>query len=275
MIEYKGRVAVVSGGGDGIGRALVGELARRGCDVAVLDIDRDAAERVAEKAAALGVRTTAARCDVSVLAEVEEAKSAVCDTLGAPSIIWANAGVGSMGGILTMEQRNLDWLYDVNVKGMLNVLRNFAGNLGELPGGGAIGLTASVSGFTPLGAYAAAYGATKHAVVGIGEALRAELAETAIGVTILCPGLINTRIWDAGRARPDRFGGETRMPNALGARWRDHGMSADWVAHEAVDAMAQGGGYVSPVDPHSQGDYAAHAERIMASFRFPGSTGPH
>lgn len=269
MFKIAGRVAVVTGAGEGIGRALALGLARAGADVAVIDIDVAAAVRVAGEISAIGRRGKAIDCDVSQRADIEAAAGMVLAELGEPGIVWANAGVGAMGGVLGMGESNLDWLYSVNVMGMLHTLRAFAGDLTRQPGGGAIGLTSSVSGFTPLGAYAAAYGATKHAVVGIGEALRAELAETGIGITILCPGLINTRIWDAGRARPERFGGETRLPEEVGERWRNHGMSADWVAEEAIATLQSGGGYVSPVDPHSKDDYRVHAETIAASFRFP------
>lgn len=268
MIDIAGRISVVSGAGGGIGRALALELARCGADVAVLDIDSGAASAVANEIVALGRRAVSVRCDVSIIGDVDAAAKIVALELGLPTIVWANAGVGSMGGLLAMAQSNLDWIYDVNVKGMLNVLRVFASKLAGERTGGAIGLTASVSGFTPLGGYAAAYGATKYAVVGIGEALRAELADTGIGVTILCPGLINTRIWDAGRVRPERYGGETRLNDEIGERWRTHGMPADWVAIEALSTLVAGGGYVSPVDPHSKEDYKRQADSIMGSFRF-------
>lgn len=269
MLDLNGRIGVVSGAGDGIGRTLALELARRGADVAVLDIDAGAAEKVADEIAAMGTRSVGIGCDVSLASDVSHAVDAVGAGLGRPTIVWANAGVGAMGGLLAMAQSDCDWIYEVNVKGTLNILRAFAADLSARGNGGAIGITASVSGLTPLASYAAGYGATKHAVVGIGEALRAELEGSDIGVTILCPGLINTRIWDAARSRPERFGGEFRLPEAIGDRWRTQGMSAEWVAAEAIATLRAGGGYVSPVDPHSRQDYAVHAERIKASFRFP------
>lgn len=269
MLDLEGRIAVVSGAGNGIGRALALELAQRGADVAVLDIDAAAATKVGNEVAALGRQSVGIACDVSLASDGYRAVEAVGAKLGSPTIIWANAGVGAMGGLLAMAQSDCDWIYEVNVKGTLNVLRAFASNLVARGDGGAIGITASISGLTPLASYAAGYGATKHAVVGIGEALRAELDGSNIGVTILCPGLINTRIWDAARARPQRFGGELRLPDVIGERWRTQGMSAEWVAAEAIRCLRTGGGYVSPVDPHSKHDYALHADQIKASFCFP------
>jgi NAD(P)-dependent dehydrogenase (short-subunit alcohol dehydrogenase family) len=270
MLEsFKGHAAVVSGGGEGIGRELALSFARAGLSVAILDVDGEAAEMTADAARDFGVKALAIVCDVSAEADLEQAKEKVLSDIGQPRLVWSNAGVGAMGGILSMEKANLDWIYAVNVGGMIATLRAFAAPLRSMDGPRHIGLTASVSGLTGIGAYAAAYGATKYAVIGLGEGLRAELEGAGIGVTIACPGLVNTRIWDAGRARPARYGGETRMPDALGDSWRQHGMSAAWVAQACIAQINRGGGYVSPVDPHSKDDFVKRAAEIESSFCFP------
>ena len=267
--EFKGRTAVVSGAAEGIGRALALAFADAGLNVGLLDINSEAVSTLAREIAAKGVKSAIGVCDVSLRDQVDSAASSVESALGPASLVWANAGVGSMGGVIGMPQDELDWIYSVNVNGMLNVVRRFGGPLQKLEGPRHIGLTASVSGLTAIGAYAAGYGATKFAVIGIGEALKAELEDTDIGVTILCPGLVNTRIWDAGKARPERFGGQSHLPEEVGDRWREHGMTPDWVASEAVRTVQSGGGYISPVDPHSRDDFDSRAAMIRSSFSFP------
>ena len=271
--DFRGKCAVVTGAGEGIGREIARALAKSGMNLAILDINAETATQLAEEIQSSGLAAVGIVCDVSLREDVEGAAAQVLSKLGQPSIVWANAGVGSMGGILSMDQANLDWIYEVNVLGMMNTLRAFAGGLRNLEGNRHIGITASVSGLTAIGGYAAAYGATKFAVVGIGEALRAELDGSGIGVTICCPGLVNTRIWNAGKARPERYGGQSLLPEEIGERWRQHGMSPKWIAEMALQTVADGGGYVSPVDPHSLEDFKKRNDEIVGSFRFdPRST---
>jgi NAD(P)-dependent dehydrogenase (short-subunit alcohol dehydrogenase family) len=269
LTKYAGAAAVVSGGGDGIGRSLALALAGAQMDVAVLDIRQEAADSVAAEIAALGVRSLAIACDVSQGDQVSKAARQCRDALGQPRIVWSNAGVGAMGGLLEMPIETIEWIMAVNVMGMIHVVREFGAPLKTMEGPRHIGLTASISGLTQPGPHIATYGMSKFAVVGMGEVLRAELGDSGVGVSIVCPGLINTNIWNATRSRPDRFGGAEDVPDAVGDRWREHGMSADWVAKEAMAAIAAGGGYVCPVDPHSLDDYNRRHAEIMASFRHP------
>lgn len=269
MLEpFRSGVAVVTGAGDGIGRALALELASCGLSVAVLDIRRDAAEDVAGEIEQLGVPAAAYACDVAERDQVEAVRDCIARDLGEPRLVWANAGVGAPGAITEMEPSQVDWLYAVNIGGTYNTLRAFVPGLKALEGPRLVGLTASVSGITNIGAWAAVYGATKYAMVGIGEGLIAELEGTGIGVTIACPGLVNTRIWDAGRARQDRFGGVRRVPESVGERWRAQGMDVGWVARTILEGAEAGMAYVSPVDPHSALDFSRRAETIQSSFRF-------
>jgi NAD(P)-dependent dehydrogenase (short-subunit alcohol dehydrogenase family) len=267
--DFRGHTAVISGAGSGIGRSLALGLARAGVGVAALDIDADQARAVAGAARDMGVPALGLGCDVALRTEVEAAHERILKALGQPRLVWANAGVGAMGGPLGMAQADLDWIWSVNVTGVLNVVRTCAAPMRALTGARHVGLTASVSGLTAMGAYAAGYGATKHAVIGIGEGLRAELEGSGMGVTILCPGLVATRIWDGARVRPARHGGPVEMPHAVGDRWRIHGMDPDWVAALALARVDAGGGYVAPVDPHSRDDFARRAAEIDAAFHFP------
>ncbi len=237
MHDLSDATAVVTGGGDGIGRALVLELARSGADVAVADIREDAARAVADEARALGVRATSAVCDVSDADSIERWASSVADELGPVRIVWANAGLGIGQGFTSARRQNLRWMYSVNVDGVIDTVRAFADALKGADGFRAIGITGSMAGLTRPDGATPAYSATKYAVVGIAEGLRAELEPEGIGVTLLCPGLVNTRIWDGARARPERFGGPRHLPEEVGERWRSAGMSPDDVARWGVEAL--------------------------------------
>lgn len=239
MSRLEGGIAVVTGGGDGIGRALILEAARRGMDVAIADIRLEAARAVAAEVEALGRRALPLVCDVSDPASIEDAAAAVTTRLGRVNLVWANAGLGIGQGFLDARRRNLEWMYRVNVDGTIDTLRGFHAVFAE-SGLRHYGITGSMAGLTPSGGGSPAYDATKYAVVGIAEGLRAELAGSDIGVTLLCPGLVNTRIWDGARARPERYGGARNLPEETGERWRRDGMSAEFVAAAALDAVEAG-----------------------------------
>ena len=269
--QFKGRGAVVTGGARGIGRALTLALAEAGLSVAILDVDEAAGAETADAAQKRGVEALAVRCDVSLPDDLDHAYKEVERALGVPGLLWANTGVGAMGGVLSNPDENLDWVYGVNVLGMARTLRRFVGPMREAGRPGHVGITASVAGLTPIRSYAALYGASKFGVIGLAEALRAELGEAndPIGVTVLCPGLVATRIWDAGRARPERFGGATSLPEEVGQRWREEGMDPAWIARVALERADAGGGYVTPVDPHSKDDLQARHDMLLRSMVYP------
>jgi NAD(P)-dependent dehydrogenase (short-subunit alcohol dehydrogenase family) len=269
MSRLAGGVAVVTGGGDGIGRALVLEAARRGMRLAVADIRQDAALQVAAEVQALGGEAIALACDVSDPASIEDAAAAVTTRYGHANLVWANAGIGIAGGFLDARRRNLDWMYRVNVYGTFDTLRGFHA---LLPGTGLrhFGITGSMAGLTASAGASPAYDASKYAVVGIAEGLRAELEGTGTGVTLLCPGLVNTRIWDGGRARPGRFGGPRSQPEETGERWRRDGMDPAFVARAALDAVeADAFHVVVPETPDRADAIRARGDALLAALRTP------
>ncbi|MDJ0785757.1 MAG: SDR family NAD(P)-dependent oxidoreductase [Myxococcota bacterium] len=271
MQDLGGRTAVMTGGGDGIGRALVLALAQAGADVAVLDIREDAAQSVAEEARSLGVRALAHGCDVSDEASIEAAAARVAAELGPVHVVWANAGLGIAQGFADGPRSNLRWMYSVNVDGVIDTIRAFVPVLREQEGFRAVGVTGSMAGLTHPEGLTPAYAASKYAVVGIAEGLRCELAPEGIGVTLLCPGLVNTRIWDGARARPERFGGPRHLPEEIGERWRSQGMSASDVAAHGVDALREGRFFaLMPDDEERAGELTRRHEELMAGIRYPG-----
>lgn len=193
-----GQVAVVTGGGSGIGRALVERCAAAGMKVVVADVDADAA---AEVAAGLDVETLVQRVDVAREDEVEALAAAAVERFGRVHLVCNNAGVVARSDPWTGPLSAWKWVMDVNFWGVVHGVRAFLPHL-VVGGGGHIVNTASVAGILP--GFSAAYDASKHAVVAISEDLYNEVrsAGLPIGVSVLCPGWVNTNLLDAERSWP-------------------------------------------------------------------------
>jgi NAD(P)-dependent dehydrogenase (short-subunit alcohol dehydrogenase family) len=191
--ELDGKVAVITGGGSGIGASLARACAAEGMRVVVVDVS---GERAASVAAELPDGTAVARAvDVSDAASVEALADFAFDTFGAVHLLCNNAGVSPAGRIWDFTDDEWRWLLGVNVHGVANGIRSFVPRMIE-QGEGHIVNTGSGASFvsTPrLGPYCA----TKHAIVGLSEALRYELDGTGIGVSVLVPAGVNTNIGDS------------------------------------------------------------------------------
>jgi NAD(P)-dependent dehydrogenase (short-subunit alcohol dehydrogenase family) len=192
-----GKVAVITGGGSGIGASLAEACAAEGMRVVVADVNGDRAEAVASE---LPDDTAFGKAvDVSDAAQVQELADFAFDTFGAVHLLCNNAGVSPVGRVWDYSDEDFHWLVGVNLFGVMNGLRAFVPRMIE-QGEGHIVNTGSGASFvsTPrLGPYCA----TKHAIVGLSEALRYELEGTGIGVSVLVPAGVNTNIGESG-ARP-------------------------------------------------------------------------
>ncbi len=195
--ELDGKVAVITGGGSGIGASLARACAEDGMRVVVADVNGDRAEAIASE---LPHDTAAFKpVDVSDAAQVQELADFAFDTFGAVHLLCNNAGVSPVGRVWDYSDEDFRWLVGVNLFGVANGIRSFVPRMIE-QGEGHIVNTGSGASFvsTPrLGPYCA----TKHAIVGLSEALRYELEGTGIGVSVLVPAGVNTNIADSG-ARP-------------------------------------------------------------------------
>jgi NAD(P)-dependent dehydrogenase (short-subunit alcohol dehydrogenase family) len=218
--DYSGRWAMVTGAGDGIGRALALGFAREGMPVAVLDIRADSAQAVAEEVRALGVDARALAVDVADRdALVVAADGLACDGI-VPSMVWANAGVGAGATVVGSSRRTIEWVLGVNILSVCWTAQAFGPRLKAAGGPRHFGVTCSTASLTDVTGPFTLYAASKQGTAGIAEAIAAELRPEGIGVTLLYPGLLDTGIWNAGRARPERFGGPVEMPWEVGATWR-------------------------------------------------------
>ncbi len=209
MEQLEGKVAVVTGGASGIGLAIAHRLAAEKVRLVLLDVEAgplDAAERALRDA---GAEVLALQVDVSKPAQLEAAAVRAREAFGLAQIVVNNAGVGGgTGPIWTLSQADWAWALDVNLWGVIHGLRLFLPALVASGEEGHVVNTASMAGLTST-PWLAPYTATKHAVVAISECLakELELAGSKVGVSVLCPGFVKTRIHQSMRNRPDELGG--------------------------------------------------------------------
>jgi NAD(P)-dependent dehydrogenase (short-subunit alcohol dehydrogenase family) len=197
-MELREKVAVVTGGGSGIGRALCLALAAEGCaGVVVADLDEAAAEAVAAEVEAAGAAALAVACDVGDPAQVDGVRDLAVRRFGTVHLICNNAGILRSGAAWETTLSEWDATFSVNVWGVVNGIRTFVPHL-IAQGEGHVVNTASLAGLTTNPGLAA-YNASKHAVVAITETLHRDLAlcgHEGVGVSVLCPGFVATAIAD-------------------------------------------------------------------------------
>jgi len=187
-----GRVALVTGGGRGIGRAIAQALARDGFDVAVVGRSQGPVDTVAKEIAAAGRRTFAATCDVTSARDVDTAVAAVRGTLGRIDVLVNNAGVAESAPLKNLDEAHWDRTIAVNLKGTYLCTRAVVDEMVGRGSGRIINI-ASIAGRVGF-AYTSAYCASKHGVLGFTRAVALELARKGVTVNAICPGWVDTEM---------------------------------------------------------------------------------
>ena len=216
MDGFEDRVAVITGGASGIGHAIGLALADAGAHVVVADIDTKLAKQTAQEIAGRGVRSLAVETDVAERDSVEALAARAYEEFGAVHLLFNNAGVAMHGSLAEMSEQDWQWVLSVNLWGQVHGVRAFLPRIREQirrDGGDAhIVNTASLNGVVARNNAHGVYTASKYAVVGYSFVLREELAAEGIGVSVLCPSMMDTGLPTAGRNRQQRFGGPLTQP---------------------------------------------------------------
>jgi NAD(P)-dependent dehydrogenase (short-subunit alcohol dehydrogenase family) len=204
MQDFAGKVAVITGAASGIGKALTEKCIAEGMHVVMADIE----EAVLEKAAAELQATTNNQvlpivANVAMEAELRKVRDEAVETLGGVHLLFNNAGVGGGGNSWNATQKDWDWVFGVNLWSVIYGLRVFVPQMIAQETPCHIVNTASIAGIIG-GSTNALYSVTKHGVVALTENLSVDLKaeDTNIGCSVLCPGFVNTNIFNSGRNRP-------------------------------------------------------------------------
>jgi NAD(P)-dependent dehydrogenase (short-subunit alcohol dehydrogenase family) len=216
-VKLAGEVAVITGGASGIGRGTALAMARAGADIVLADINDARLADVAAEIAALGQRALAVHCDVSRDEDVERLAEQAEAQVGAVGVLMNNAGVVLRGALEHIEVADWQWCFGINVFGVISGIRAFLPRMIERKHGYIIN-TGSVAGLVALTGEGAPYIASKFAVVGLTEALALYARPFGIGVSLLCPGGVNTNLAETGRSigmTPERERAETRIAQAV------------------------------------------------------------
>ncbi len=261
MKTFEDRVAVVTGAASGIGRAIAFEAASRGMKVVLADIEEAPLAQAQQALQARGATTIAVRTDVARLEDVQALAQRAWDAYGGVHLLVNNAGVGLAGRIWECSDAEWQWIVGVNQWSVIHAIRTFVPRMIAQGAEAHVLNTASIAGLVAGGATHGAYAMTKHAVVAISESLHHELrqVEAPIGVSVLCPGWVRTRILESQRNRPVAAGpapAPARAPTAAEAERRERvmravaeGMAPEQLATLVFEAIADGRFYIVPPPP--------------------------
>jgi NAD(P)-dependent dehydrogenase (short-subunit alcohol dehydrogenase family) len=269
-----GRVAVVTGAGSGIGRALAEAFAAEGSAVVVADLDAAEAESVAAGIRGAGGDALTVEVDVTNPASVERLAAATIERFGRVDVLCNNAGVSTFN---LMRDQTLDdwkWVIDVDFWGVVHGLHTFVPIMREQGTPAHIVNTASIAGLLSGVAFIGPYSAAKVAVVSVSETLVQELAidGTPIGVSVLCPSSVNTKVMESERGRPAALGVEHRTEMAESVRLSikesftgPTGLEPAQVAARVLDAVRNGEFWIV-THPGEGPTVEARAKSIVAAF---------
>ena len=270
MKNFRDRVAVVTGAASGIGLALAERFAAEGMKVVMADIEAGPLAAAAEGVRRKGASVRATRVDVSRPDEVDRLARETYDAFGAAHVVCNNAGVAVIGAVHEHTLADWQWVINVNLWGVIHGVRAFLPRM--LAGGdqGHIVNTASMAGLTTA-QFMSVYDVTKHGVVALSESMYKESQVTGspIGVSVVCPGLIDTNIMRSSRNRPEELREEGKagpMAQAFGQTLSNRlagGYPPSEVAEQVLQGIREGRFYIVPAQPEVKSAIAVRAQDLI------------
>ncbi|WP_326704738.1 SDR family oxidoreductase [Streptomyces cyaneofuscatus] len=250
--RFGGQLVLVTGAASGIGRATAFAFAEAGARVVAVDLDAEGAVRTAELARLVGAPAAWGEAvDVSDEAAMEKLAAKVATEYGTVDVLVNNAGIGLSGSFLATTSEEWKRVLDVNLWGVIHGCRIFGRQMADRGQGGHIVNTASAAAFQPSRALPA-YSTSKAAVLMLSECLRAELAEKSIGVSAICPGIVNTNITATSRFAGTDAEEEQRLRKRATRLYGRRNYPPEKVADAILDAVVRDRAVV-PVTPEARG----------------------
>jgi NAD(P)-dependent dehydrogenase (short-subunit alcohol dehydrogenase family) len=266
MQDLNGKVAFITGGASGIGLAMARAFGREGMSVMIADIEVQALESAVDELRAAQVKAEGVVADVTRRDSLRAAALETIARFGKIHVVCNNAGVGAGGPLGEVPERDWNWVVDVNLLGVVHGMEIFTPLMLSHGEGGHFVNTASMAGLvSPPGMEP--YCATKYAVLGMSEGWAQQLGPRGIGVSILCPGFVKTRIHESRRNRQGAYGPDQRAAPAEDAAASPvlSGIDVAPVAARVVEAIKADELYVF-THPEFKGVVAARFDRILAAF---------
>lgn len=272
MTQVAGRTAFITGGGSGVALGQAKVFAQAGCKVAIADIRQDHLDEAMAWFEGRGHEVMAVKLDITDRAAYARAADEVEAKLGPVELLFNTAGVSIFGPLQNATYDDWDWQLDVNLKGVINGIQTFVPRMIERGNGGHIVNTASMSAFVALKG-TGIYCTSKMAIRGLSECLALDLADHGIGVSMLCPGAVNTNIHEAVLTRPVHlqntgyYGADPNMMAHL-KQVIAIGMEPEVLAQYVLKGVEADQLYILPY-PEFRGTLEEIHERVMAAVARP------
>lgn len=243
MNNIEGKVAFITGGGSGVGLGMAKVFTTAGMKVVIADVREDHLDAALNELAGRDVH--AIKLDVTDRAAMEQAAAETERVFGKVHVVCNNAGINLFNDIGAATYTDWDWVLGVNLGGVINGVQAFVPRLKAHGEGGHIVNTASMAAFL-AGPGAGIYTCSKFAVRGLSEALRYSLARHGIGVSVLCPGLVKSAIYQSERIRPEHLQGTATDASFLTrlAEVHEFGMPPEEVASKVLRGIQRNDLYI-------------------------------
>lgn len=258
----KDQVAFVTGGASGIGFGMATAFAKAGMKLALADIEEGAVNKAADALRARGAEAAAFVVDVTDRKALAATRDAVLDAFGAIHLVCNNAGVNRAGPITELSYDDWDWVMGVNLNGVINGVMTFVPELTRHGADAHMINTASVGGLVGMPGLTI-YNTAKFGVVGLSEALRADLHNAGVGISVLCPGLVRTNLNTGERNRP---GNEGKIIEAPENDALQQGMDPIVLGEKVLEAVRAGEFFICP-HPEFKGVIKDRNAALEAAFK--------